>query len=132
MKQNTLIDFKFLEDIMWYDGPLLSLGITQDDKYVFVVWCDVNYEKKFNTYAYIFLSDKDVQPFLNGDINYYQTIKKSNQILMFDYFGDDNNINFKSMDINQYLNEYGPQPDSDLKDELIDFLPKLNNFLQQQ
>ena len=34
MKRNTLIDFKFLEDIMWYDGPLLSLGITQDDEYV--------------------------------------------------------------------------------------------------
>lgn len=61
MKTDKLIEFKFIKSILYYEWAYLSLGLMQDDTPVLELWCDVDYEKNYNQYAYIFIRPEDCQ-----------------------------------------------------------------------
>ena len=82
MKTDKLIDFKFFEDIIYYDGPLLSLGITQDNLPVLQIWCDINNADKYNLYSYVFINKDDLYSFINGEKSYLNVLKNSDEIII--------------------------------------------------
>jgi hypothetical protein len=65
---NTLLQFKFQEDILYFEGLLLSLGITEDNLPVLEIWCDQ--EDEYNIYAYAYIKQEDLKPFINEEKSY--------------------------------------------------------------
>lgn len=120
MKTNKLIDFKFLKDIIYYDGPIISLGITQENIPVLEIWCNVDYDKKINFYAYAFIKEEDLIPFINAEKSYFNVLKDSEEIIFFKYNGE-NAFDFEVVNNIQFINDYGPKEDSDLSLDLQDF-----------
>lgn len=130
MKTNKLIEFKFLEDIVYYDGPLLSLGLTQDNVPVLEIWCDVEKEQNFHIYAYAFIQEEDFNPFINGEKSYLNVLKDSSEIIVFKY--SEVAFDFEIMNNEEFIIKYGPKESCDLNDDLIDFRPKLKAFNHKQ
>lgn len=130
MKTDKLLDFKFLEDIIYYDGPIISLGLTQDDKPVLEIWCDVDREKNFNLYAYAYLKEDDFQPFINADKSYFNVLKDAVEIVVFKYNGEA--FDFEVMNNDFFIENYGPKESSDLSLDMIDFREKFQDYLQKE
>lgn len=120
MKTNKLINFKFLKDIIYYDGPIISLGFTQENFPVLEIWCNVDDEKKINFYAYAFIKEADLIPFINAEKSYFNVLKDSEEIILFQYI-EDNACDFEVINNLQFLSDYGPEEDSDLSLYLEDF-----------
>jgi len=119
MKINKLIDFKFLKDILYYDGPIISLGLTNDNLPVFEIWCDENKENNINIYAYVFITHNDFQLFINFYKSYFNVIKDSLEIVLFKYNGEA--FDFQIVSNEKFITNYGPQDDSDSCLDLINF-----------
>lgn len=130
MKTDKLLDFKFIEDIIYYDGPIISLGLTQEDKPVLEIWCDVDREKNFNLYAYAYIKEEDFESFINAKKSYYNVLKDSLEIVVFKYNGEA--FDFEVMSNDFFVEHYGPQEDSDLSLDLIDFREKFQAYLTQE
>lgn len=130
MKTDKLLDFKFLEDIIYYDGPIISLGLTQDDKPVLEIWCDVDREKNFNLYAYAYLKEDDFQPFINAEKSYFNVLKDAVEIVVFKYNGEA--FDFEVMNNDFFIENYGPKESSDLSLDMIDFREKFQDYLQKE
>ncbi len=130
MKTDKLLDFKFLEDIIYYDGPIISLGLTQDDKPVLEIWCDVDREKNFNLYAYAYLKEDDFQPFINAEKSYFNVLKDAVEIVVFKYNGEA--FDFEVMNNDFFIENYGPKESSDLSLDMIDFREKFQAYLQKE
>lgn len=130
MKTDKLLDFKFIEDIIYYDGPIISLGLTQDDKPVLEIWCDVDREKNFNLYAYAYLKEDDFQPFINAEKSYFNVLKDTVEIVVFKYNGEA--FDFEVMNNDFFIENYGPKESSDLSLDMIDFREKFQAYLQKE
>lgn len=124
---NKELNFKIIEDIFYYDGPILSLGITSDNQPVLQLWCDEDREKNFNLYAYIFISQKDFESFIQGKINYYQVLKNNLSITTFKYNGQ--SFDFKNIDTDYFMQNYGPEEDSSFIDEVTEIKDKFTDFI---
>ena len=130
MKTNKLIEFKFLEDIIDYEGPLLSLGLTQDNSPVLEIWCDVEKEKNLHIYAYAFIQKEDFNPFINGKKSYLNVLKDSIEITVFKY--SEVAFDFTIMKNEEFIVKYGPKESCDLNEDLIDFRKLLEDFSAKQ
>lgn len=129
IQMNTQLDFKFIKDIIYYDGPLLSLGITQENNPVLVVWNDIDHEENYNLYSYIFIRQEDLYPFIHAEKSFYNVLKDSDSIVSWKYNGEA--YDFEVTDIEYYLSNYGPKTTANLEKDFIDFLPDFNAFLEQ-
>lgn len=127
MKTNKLLEFTFLEYILYYDGPLISLGLTQDNSPVLEIWCNEDREKNFNLYAYAFMKEEDLQPFIDAEKSFFNVLKDSLEIIVFKY--DGKAFDFEVWNNEDFLKEYGPKEHSDLNKDLIDFREKFNVFM---
>lgn len=126
MKTEQLLEFKFIDDLIYYDGPIISLGLIQDDSPVLQIWCDVNHEENYNLYAYAFLRKEDFQLFVDAEKSYFNVLKDSQEIVVFKYNGKA--YDFSVMPHAEFLSNYGPQEDSSMADDLIDFRKSLEAF----
>lgn len=117
MKTNKLLDYKFIQDILYYDGPLLSLGILQDGTPVLQIWSDCTDE--YNLYAYAFMRPDDLQPFLNVQKDYYSVLQDSLEIILFKY--NEEAYDFQVISNQKFIEQYGPKPGFALEDDLLDF-----------
>ena len=115
------LDFKFWEDILYYDGSLLSLCITQDKTHVLMSWADKveNEVHSYNLYAYIYLTQDLAQQFLNGEKNYYQTIKESEQIITWKHSSALPGFDFTLIAVEDFLEKYGSKETSELFEDVI-------------
>jgi hypothetical protein len=114
--------FQLLEDIIEYDGPFISLGITEEKQYVFEIWCDIDDEKKYNLYAYVYPRYHDMQLLLAGKLDYYTTLLQADKFITFKYNG--NYYDFQTISNHDFLAKYGPQPD-------FDIYPYLQKFIKE-
>lgn len=129
MQINKLLDFKFIKDIIYYDGPLISLGITQDNQPVLEVWNDMNRDENYNLYSYVFIQQEDLYPLINGEKLFYDVLKDSTTIISWKYNGQA--YDFETTDVDYYLANYGPKKTVSLEKDFIDFIPAFNAFLEQ-
>lgn len=127
---NQELNFKIIKDIFYYDGPILSLGITSDNQPVLQLWCDQNIEENFNLYAYIFISQKDLESFIQGKINYYQVLKNNLSITIFKYNGQ--YFDFETIDTDCFMKNYGPKEDSSFIDEIAEIKDKFSYFITKK
>ncbi len=128
MKTQQILDFEFLEDIIYYDGPILSLGITEKKEPVLMIWCDRDTEKNFNLYAYVYIREQDFNPFIHGLLSYYQTLSQASEIIIFKYDGN-KAFHFQILDNDLFIEQYGPKnPNVDLTNDLIQVKEKLISF----
>lgn len=130
MKTNKLIEFKFLEDIIDYEGPLLSLGLTKDNSPVLEIWCDIEKEKNFQLYAYAFIQEEDFKLFINCKKSYFNVLKDSIEIITFKY--DGKAFDFKVMINKDFIEKYGPNENCDLTEDLSNFKKSLEEFSAKQ
>lgn len=130
MKTNQLLNFKFIDDIIYYDGPIISLGLTQENSPVLEIWCDVNREENYHIYAYAFLREEDFQPFVEANKSYFNVLRDSQEIVVFKYNGQA--YDFKVISQDEFLSNYGPKEDSSLAEDLIDFRKSLENFYRNE
>lgn len=131
MKTQQLLDFEFLEDILYYDGPIISLGMTAKKEPVLLIWCDRNIEEYFNLYAYVYIREQDLNPFIHGLLSYYQMLSQASEIILFKYDGN-KSFHFQILDNDSFIHQYGPQPNADLSSDLIDVKEKLISFQSQE
>lgn len=124
------IEFKFIEDIIYCDGSLLALGITDNNQPILIAWMDIDYEKNYNEYAYIFIKEEDLDLFLNEKKLYYEVLRDSHNIIAFKYNGE--KYDFKEMQHNEYLKKYGPKEKVSLKEDLIDFRVLYQQFIEKE
>lgn len=129
MQINKQLDFKFIKDIIYYDGPLLSLGITPDNIPVLEVWNDINREENYHLYSYVFIREEDLMPFINCEKLFYDVLQDSKAIITWKYNGEA--YDFEETNIDDYLANYGPKKKVSLEKDFIDFLPSFNAFLEQ-
>lgn len=124
---NQSLTFKFKKTIIFYDGPLLSLGITEDNEAVLEVWVDENSEKRYSKYSYIFLKKEDFEPFIHDQKSYHDVIQDSRQIVYYKHDGK-SSYDFEEIDPTTYLEEYGPTKSVSLQNDLIMIREHLNMF----
>lgn len=127
---NKQLDFKFWEDILYYDGPLLSLCITEDKTHVLMPWADRvdNEVESYNLYAYIYLSQELTEQFLNGEKNYYQAVKESEKIITWKHNGLVPDFDFKLVSVEEFLEKYGPKETSDLAEDVVEVKTAYEKF----
>lgn len=119
MKTEQLLKYKFIKELLYYDGPIISLAITENNEPVLEIWCDTNYEENYNLYAYAFMQLEDFQPFVDAKKSYYNVLKDAQQIVTFKYNGEA--FDFSVMSNEEFLSNYGPRESADMNNELIDF-----------
>ena len=130
MKTEKILDFQFIEDIVYYDGPLVSLGFSENNEPVLQIWCDVNHEENYNLYAYAFLNKEDFQAFVDAQKSYFNVLKDCEEIVVFKYNG--NAFDFSVISNDLFLLNYGPKEDVSLSEDLIDFRASLKSFYNKE
>lgn len=128
LKTDKKIDFLFVENILYYDGPIVSLGLTKEKIPVLEIWCDFNSDSKINTYAYAFIKSEDLNDFIEGKKSYFNVLKDCEQILTFNDKENDND--FKVIENNYFIKNYGPVEFADLTEKLIKFKIKYDEFVK--
>lgn len=129
MKVTELLKFKFLEELVYYDGPLLSIGVTEDNQPVFEVWLNINREEKYSLYAYVFIRPEDFYPFIQDEKMYFNVLKDSLSITAWKV--NQEYYDFEEMSVEYFLENYGPNETVSLNDDLIDFREKLIELEKQ-
>lgn len=119
MKTEKLLEYNFIKDLLYYDGPIISLAITKNNEPVLEIWCDTNYEENYNIYAYAFMQVEDFQPFVDATKSYYNVLKDAQQIVTFKYNGEA--FDFSIMNNDEFVSNYGPRESADLDNDLIEF-----------
>ena len=119
MKTQKLLEYKFINELLYYDGPIISLGITKNNEPVLEIWCDTNREENYNLYAYAFMQPEDFQQFVDAKKSYYNVLKDAQEIVTFKYNGEA--FDFSIMNNEEFVGNYGPKPTADMDDDLIDF-----------
>lgn len=119
MKTQKLLEYKLINELLYYDGPIISLGITENNEPVLEIWCDTNREENYNLYAYAFMQQEDFQPFVDAKKSYYNVLKDAQEIVIFKYNGEA--FDFSVMSNEEFVGNYGPKPTADMNDDLIDF-----------
>ena len=111
---NKLITFDKVATILYYDVPLLSLGVTDDKKYMLLIFCDT--QLNHTIYAYAEINKFAAQAFISGKVNYFKTLINS-KITLFNY-KDDEGFNFRKISAMSFIDKYGPDIDVDLTEYL--------------
>lgn len=119
MKTQKLLEYKFIKDLLYYDGPIISLGITENQEPVLEIWCDTNREENYNLYAYAFMQPEDFESFVAAKKSYYNVLQDAQEIVTFKYNGEA--FDFSIMSNDEFVSNYGPKPTADMDDDLIDF-----------
>lgn len=129
-------------DIIYYDGPLLSL-YKMDDKYYLFYWADITEKRHYNTW--IVISDNDSKKLLTHIITFMENLCSLNEIFLFPgrqiYLVDiDNNLNYhNTVKINSVLSlpeVYIPSEkysffDEELSDSGKDYLNYLKELVKK-
>lgn len=132
MKTTKPLEYKFIKDLIWYDGPLLSLGITENNEPVFEIWIDQDNEENYSKYAYVFIKPEDLEPFLKNEKLYYEVLFDSEEIITWKYNKEKGYFDFKKEDKVEHLKEYGPKEDVSLANDIIYFMPHYEEFLKSE
>lgn len=131
MQKNNKLNFKFIQEIIYHDGPLISLGITEDNLPVLKMWLDVNREEKYNVYAYVFIREEDLLPFVNNEKLYYDVLRDSHKIISWKY--GTQMFDSQEMSHEYFLAHYAPtKKDVSLDSDLAEFRPAFYDFLDQE
>lgn len=128
-KRDKKLKFNFLDDIMYYDGPLISLGITEHDEPVLQIWIDETEDQKRTVYAYVWLTKENLQDLLYGDKTYYKILSSCEEIMTWEYDGQ-KSLNFKKIEKKDYLEKYGPKEHVTLTRDMIDVREKYKKYLK--
>lgn len=123
---NQEIKFKYIDDILYYDGPLISLGFTDDNTPVLQECVDM--KEKYGLYAYVFIRNEDVWDLLEHKKKYYDVLKDSYRVVMFKYYQKE--YDFEEIDVASFLENYGPEPDVSLHGNLQEFCAKLEDYIK--
>lgn len=130
MKTEKLLKYTFIKELLYYDGPIISLGITNNKEPVLEIWCDTNHQENYNLYAYAFIQKEDFQPFVDAKKSYYNVLKDAQEIIIFKYNGEA--FDFSIMSNEDFISNYGPKPTADMNNDLIDFREALAEFTSQK
>lgn len=130
MKTEQLLKFKFIEDIFYYDGPLISFALTEDNTPVLEIWCGLNREENYNLFAYAFLREEDLHPFLHADKSYFNVLKNCSEIILFKY--KDKAYDFTVISSLEFLENYGLTEESSFAIELIELRKSLDAFYTKE
>lgn len=125
---NEELEFKFLEDIIYYDGPIISLGITYNNEIVLFEWLDFDDDTKINIYCYAFIKQEDFLPMMNDEKLYYHVLQESNLIIGWKF--KEKAYDFEVWEAQWFVENYGPTPTVRLKDDLDMVREKLLTFLE--
>lgn len=129
MQTNKQLTFNFIESLFWYDFSMISIGVTTNNEYVLLIYCDSDVENDITTdlWAYCFFEEYLFHKFLNNEISYYNLILQSDEIITF----NENKLgsfNFTLINHFEFISLYGPQPDCDFG-ELDKIKLNYNSFL---
>lgn len=134
------IDFKIIEDICYYDGPIISIGLDHDDNPILQIWCDEviiddtktpeGYVNGYGIYAYVYMRKEDLLPFLNDEKLYADTMLDSHKIILFKYFKEP--YDFEEINKKEFVEKYGPVEGCRLGHSLLDARNVIVPYLLQQ
>lgn len=132
------IHFKILEDICYYDGPIISIGLDDDDNPILQIWCDQVDDTKnseghingYGIYAYAYMRKEDLVPFLNDDKLYADTLLDSDKIVLFKYFNQP--YDFEEINQKEFVEKYGPVEGCRLGKSLIEARSSILPYLLQK
>ena len=103
--------FIHFDDILYYDGPLLSIGLTENHQVMLQVFCDC--DDDFNYYVNVSIPKKEIELFIDSKLSYYDVLPHCTNLSAF----KTNATGYEfwcNMSLAEFLENYGPQPDSNV------------------
>jgi hypothetical protein len=121
------IKFKVLEDIIYYDGPIISLGLLEDNTPVLME--ELGRDKEYGQYSYIFIQPEDLMPLLRCQKSYYDVLSHSRGAYIWKY-QNGKAFDYQKINIEQFLSEHGPEKSASLDHFLSGFAQKFEQYLK--
>jgi hypothetical protein len=106
--ENKLNDLKLKEHLIYYDGALLSHYIDEVNLNYFYLYVD--FEPKVNRWLIFKVEEKDIEPYLNGEISLLTLILGNEKLILCDEFFDRNV--YYEIDLSLMPDDYYPDVNS--------------------
>ncbi|WP_401733191.1 hypothetical protein [Stenotrophomonas muris] len=103
------LNFIWNADLVFYDGPLVSLFKREDDDFIFF-WVDA--DSRYNRWVVTPVERKDLAMYLEGQLPLRAIIDKADLILVFEATKTAQRKNARTMPPSSLLDEYMPDADS--------------------
>lgn len=78
--------YLYIQDLLYYDGPLLSLFKNGEDELHLVLWCDNN--ENVNRWMRVKLSNEHYDAYLKSEMSLKDIILKQEHVTFYEIFAD--------------------------------------------
>lgn len=109
-------DFVWNADLIYFDGPFLSLFRQENGGDAFFIWLDSDSRK--HRWAVVNVDRRQLGGYLNGELPLYKIIKESVDILIFDTTPKGRRTNIKKIASSKLPPNYWPEADSYLNSHI--------------
>lgn len=110
VSKNQLNGYTFIQDLIYYDGPLLSLYKNHLGKIVLVFWVDC--DDKYNKWMIIPTNESIVKSYIDKEISLLDVILKNEYVYLFDYVGEGEYDNMCMIGVSDIPDDYLPDKDA--------------------
>lgn len=76
--------FVYIQDVIYYDGPLLSLFENEQEEPHLVLWCDC--DDTVNRWMRIALTKEDYDSYIDGKVSLLTIIQKQKSVVFYEIF----------------------------------------------
>ena len=113
-----------VEDLIYYDGPLLSLYKTHDGTPVIRVWLDVNDD--FNLWANVEVSYSAMCDYLAGRLSLTGLVKQSRRIMQYKQDDTRSRYDEATLSIKCYLKDYAGTEDNTVSEPCLEVIKRFD------
>lgn len=109
-------DYSWYSDLVYFDGPLICLFRGSNYKDALYVWLDNS--ARANRWALIPVSRSTLDLYLNQHMSLRDVVQSNEYVYICNHFADSGRKNYNLLPINSFPEEYMPEEDSYLFDEI--------------
>ena len=116
LSRNQFPEYTWNTDIVYFDGPLISLYKKNDGPDALFFWVDSN--QRHNRWAVAEISRRDLSAYLKEELSLLEVIKKNQHIYFFDTSQNGRRTKFQYVSLKNFPQSYLPEKDSFLYKDL--------------
>jgi hypothetical protein len=104
-------ELTFVKTLIWFDGPLLDLGVDVDKQPVLTFWLDCDDWQ--NTWASLWVVPEALAGLIDGKLCLLESLRQSSKVVVFETNGSLSRLNLRAVPIESLLADqyrYAPLP----------------------